>query len=639
MIIDNPTISGSALLSGSLTITGSLNVSGSISGLTSNAVSASYALSSSFALNGTSASFANNASTASYVLNAVSASYALNASNALSSSYAATSSFANDLTVAGTITAQKLNVQQVTSSIIYSSGSNIFGNSLSNTQSMTGSVGISGSLSVNGVSTLTGALSGTSATFSSNLTLGGYLTGQGTNPGGLGASRYVVDFNSGNTRIFSYGANSSTAGGYLFYIQSSDGSISSTPLTIASTGLATFSSGINTGGVIGGSLSALPQFYINSLGANYGLLQNLNTTTWSIAYGTSANSLGTSVISWNTSGNVGIGTTSPGSFVEMSKSSNSGSGGSFPRLAIKNTLATQGDGSSTFNFADILISSGNETVNMFLSTTYAAGTWAPAAIINVSTNHALQIKTNNTLALTIASTGVATFTSSAAGLAGMNITNSSATSYGLDLIGGNATNFALRLRNYDASTTALTVTGTGVATFASSVTLSGAITNFGTGTGTYTRSVWYNDTSNQILFENARATDAADGTGRTVYFTWRGGPEVGGGVQLQHGANAWAAYTSDARMKTKVADVENGLSAIMQLEPIKFKWSRELENSRTVTGFTAQNVEQAIPDAVFNSWKDEKLGDVKSYYQDYLIPYLVKAIQELSAKITQLENK
>jgi len=104
-------------------------------------------------------------------------------------------------------------------------------------------------------------------------------------------------------------------------------------------------------------------------------------------------------------GNVGIGTTAPGSLFEINKSSNSGSGSTFPRLAIKNTLATQGDGSSTFNFADILISSGNESVNMFLSTTYAAGTWAPAGIINVSTNHDLQFKTNNTERMRITSGG------------------------------------------------------------------------------------------------------------------------------------------------------------------------------------------------------------------------------------------
>jgi hypothetical protein len=170
------------------------------------------------------------------------------------------------------------------------------------------------------------------------------------------------------------------------------------------------------------------------------------------------------------------------------------------------------------------------------------------------------------------------------------------------------------------------------------ITINGQINNLGTGDQTYTQTVWYVDTGNQILFENGRTTNSPSGTGRTVYFTWRGGPSVGGGVQLQHGANAWAAYTSDARMKTKVADITNGLETINKLNPIKFKWTRELENSRTVTGFTAQNIEEAIPDAVFNSWHDDELGDVKSYYQDYLVPYLVKSIQELSTKNTALEE-
>jgi len=106
-----------------------------------------------------------------------------------------------------------------------------------------------------------------------------------------------------------------------------------------------------------------------------------------------------------TSGNVGIGTTTPNNFLALEKSSNSGSGSAFPRIKVMNTLATQGDGSSTFNFADINISSGNEAVNMFLATTFAAGTWAPAGIINVSTNHDLQFKTNNTERMRITSGG------------------------------------------------------------------------------------------------------------------------------------------------------------------------------------------------------------------------------------------
>jgi len=54
------------------------------------------------------------------------------------------------LTVTGSITAQTLIVQTVSSSIIYSSGSNIFGNKATDTQQFTGSVLVSGSITVSG---------------------------------------------------------------------------------------------------------------------------------------------------------------------------------------------------------------------------------------------------------------------------------------------------------------------------------------------------------------------------------------------------------------------------------------------------------------------------------------------------------
>ena len=49
------------------------------------------------------------------------------------------------ITATGQIVAQTINVQQVTSSIVYSCGSNVFGTSLSNTQQFTGSMFITGS--------------------------------------------------------------------------------------------------------------------------------------------------------------------------------------------------------------------------------------------------------------------------------------------------------------------------------------------------------------------------------------------------------------------------------------------------------------------------------------------------------------
>jgi hypothetical protein len=165
MILNSPYISGSS------TITGNLLVLGNITGSTNSAISASYAN------NATSASYALNATTSSYATNADlldgrdSLTFANTGSNSFVGSQNINGSVAitGSLTTTGAITAQTLNVQQVTSSIVYSSGSNIFGNSVSNTQSMTGSVGITGSLSVNGVSTLSGALTGTSATMTTSV--------------------------------------------------------------------------------------------------------------------------------------------------------------------------------------------------------------------------------------------------------------------------------------------------------------------------------------------------------------------------------------------------------------------------------------------------------------------------------------
>jgi hypothetical protein len=53
------------------------------------------------------------------------------------------------------------------------------------------------------------------------------------------------------------------------------------------------------------------EIVINSAGINYGFFENPSAGVWSLGYGTAPAVLGTPVLSWNTGGNVGIGTTSP----------------------------------------------------------------------------------------------------------------------------------------------------------------------------------------------------------------------------------------------------------------------------------------------------------------------------------------
>ena len=158
-------LSGSLILSGSITVSGSIITTGTIS-MSGSIASASYAN------NATTASYALNATTGAYANTATSASYALNATtfNGLASSIFATTGSntfigtqtitgsvlqSGSFTTTGTIIAQTINVQQVTSSIVYSCGSNIFGTSISNTQQLTGSVGITGSLTIAGASSAT----------------------------------------------------------------------------------------------------------------------------------------------------------------------------------------------------------------------------------------------------------------------------------------------------------------------------------------------------------------------------------------------------------------------------------------------------------------------------------------------------
>jgi hypothetical protein len=95
------------------------------------------------------------------------------------------------------------------------------------------------------------------ATFASSVSVGGHLTGNGVNPGGLGASRYIIDWSGGYSRVFSMGVNASTNGGIILNSQRSDGTNSIDALTIAPSGAATFSSQVAIGTTIVGNYPLL----------------------------------------------------------------------------------------------------------------------------------------------------------------------------------------------------------------------------------------------------------------------------------------------------------------------------------------------------------------------------------------------
>ena len=166
-------ISSSYALSSSFAISSSRAVTSSFSISGSNSVSSSYSLSSSFAATASSVNQLNQpvVITGSLVVSGSGGTTAFNANAdtlVFSGSAQYTGSFgitgslgitqnitASNALITGTVTAQTVVVQIVTSSIVYSSGSNIFGNELTNTQQLTGSVTVTGSLAVNGSPVIT----------------------------------------------------------------------------------------------------------------------------------------------------------------------------------------------------------------------------------------------------------------------------------------------------------------------------------------------------------------------------------------------------------------------------------------------------------------------------------------------------
>lgn len=92
--------------------------------------------------------------------------------------------------------------------------------------------------------------------------------------------------------------------------------------------------------------------------------------------------------------------------------------------------------------------------------------------------------------------------------------------------------------------------------------------------------------------------------------------------------------TSDYRLKTNIASLENGLDRLMQLKPSKFNW---ISTGEEAEGFIAHEVQEIYPGAVTGE-KDavySSTGNIKPQSVDYgrITPLLAKAIQEQQCTI------
>ena len=116
-------------------------------------------------------------------------------------------------------------------------------------------------------------------------------------------------------------------------------------------------------------------------------------------------------------------------------------------------------------------------------------------------------------------------------------------------------------------------------------------------------------------------------------FVFSRGSESSGRIADVDGSGNWHTV-SDKRKKHKFGPMSPlGLDAVLQMNPCRFRMVDEGEDAPERLGFIAQEMEPIVPHAV----KQNEDG-IYSLAPSVLIPVLVQAIQELTARVAALEG-
>jgi hypothetical protein len=118
-----------------------------------------------------------------------------------------------------------------------------------------------------------------------------------------------------------------------------------------------------------------------------------------------------------------------------------------------------------------------------------------------------------------------------------------------------------------------------------------------------------------------------------------------GAYNLQcNGTGVWGAGAyvngSDARLKDNIQSLDSGLDVIKAMRPVTFQYKPEYSKDQSVQpGFIAQELQTAMAGKPYlEGVVQEGTNHLNVAYQN-IIPILVKAIQELEAKVAALEAK
>ena len=119
-----------------------------------------------------------------------------------------------------------------------------------------------------------------------------------------------------------------------------------------------------------------------------------------------------------------------------------------------------------------------------------------------------------------------------------------------------------------------------------------------------------------------------------------------GNIGAPSGTNIYNA--SDQRVKKNIVTLDKGLTSINSLRPVSFNWIDGFcdAEKESLYGFIAQEVQSVDPNLISQFGLDgtvqigeEKIENTLRVNEKFITPILVKAVQELSAKVTTLETE
>ena len=130
----------------------------------------------------------------------------------------------------------------------------------------------------------------------------------------------------------------------------------------------------------------------------------------------------------------------------------------------------------------------------------------------------------------------------------------------------------------------------------------------------------------------------AFGAGDAPSYFYVANAAVSVGVQLPYGGNAWVAI-SDITRKNVAGEIENALAKVNTLDAIYYNYKVDEPDTPRRVGLIAQQVREVLPEATTELDMEAGEGTEKVLTLAYtdVVPLLVAAVKELTAKVEQLQ--